>query len=103
MIYDIYVQYDDENYKDVYLDMALEDYHGEVYRAHLVKHKDSHTFEMNSDILYSPNGAVEFQVLKSNDIPSWVRNLHRHLTPRMYDVMETGVVIRRFVEDAEAA
>lgn len=103
MIFDIYVQYDDEDYKDVYLDMALDDYHGEVYRAHLALVKSEQSVEMNSDILYSPSGDVEFRVLSSNDIPSWVRNLHRYLTPRMHEVMKTGKAIRRWLEDEEVA
>ena len=103
MIFDIYVQYDDEDYKDVYLDMALEDYHGEVYQAHMTLDKASGVLTMHSDIFYSPSGDIEFRVLSSNDIPSWVRNLHRHLTPRMHEVMKTGKAIRRWLEDEEVA
>lgn len=99
MIFDIYVQFDDEQYKDVYLDMALEDYHGEIYRAHLALDKASNEVELNSDVLYSPSGEIEFTVLKSNDVPSWVKRLVIHLTPRMHEVMKTGVVIRRFLEE----
>lgn len=103
MIFDIYVQYDDADYKDVYLDMALEDYHGPVYRAQLTLDKAINHVEMSPDIFYSPSGEIEFTEMHPNDKPEWVKRLVLHLAPRMHEVMKNGKAIRRWLEDSEAA
>ena len=101
MIFDIYVMYDDGDFKDVYLDMALEDYHGATYRAQLCLDKAKGVATLNSNIFYSECGDIEFDVRDPNEVPSWVKRLIIHLTGRMHEVLEKGKSIRRWLEDEE--
>ncbi|MBK8467603.1 MAG: hypothetical protein IPL32_17455, partial [Chloracidobacterium sp.] len=52
MIYDIYVENDDSDYRDVRLDMALEDYTEDTYSVVLTLDRDYGTRSMG-DVLYA--------------------------------------------------
>lgn len=100
MIYDIYVMYEDDEYKDVRLDMALEDYAGACYHVTLTLDKCIGVTQLQ-DFCFAPPDK-SFDEIASNDVPDWVRNLARFLRPRMEEMMSKPVNtrIQRWMEDA---
>lgn len=99
MIYDIYVENDDKDYRDVRLDMALEDYTEDTYSVVLTLDRDYGTRCLGG-VLYGA-GDKFFVELNKNDVPEWVKRLTITLTPRMHEVMSDYMnkPITRFMDE----
>ena len=100
MIYDIYVETDDADYRDVRLDMAIEDYQSDTYSVTLTLDRVFATRGLD-DVMYAASGQ-HFVPLTKGQVPEWVKRLIITLTPRMHDVMDdpNSVPITRWLEEA---
>jgi hypothetical protein len=99
MIYDITVTYEDEDFRDVAVDMALEDYAHDCYRLSVIYDKAEDTVKL-CDVDFCEDNDDEFHYVPTNELPEWVRRLSEHLTPRA-SAMARGEItkpIKSFVE-----
>lgn len=100
MIFDIKLNRDDDNVREVALYMALEDFDDNSYRVRLIKDKTQLGVEARlDDIVYCEGRHFPYEQVSRNNIPSWVKNLVRYLEPRMHEVMKTGLYVRSFVDE----
>ena len=92
MIYDIYLANEDENYRDVALDMAIEDFDKGCW--HVVT-----TLELESDTIdkpsfgYSESVNEPFKEVNEKEAPRWVRVMAMRMFPRI-EAMLRGRIIQ---------
>ena len=101
MIFDIYLHYEDADYRDVVLDMALEDYAGESWRAQLTLDKSQLGVPAQlGDIERCVGNDDTYEPADRNEIPGWVKNLTTFLRPRMEAVMAGEPEVSSFMDEA---
>ena len=100
MIYDIVVINEDEEYKDIELTAAFEDYADATWKVVLTLFKEKQHSEL-CNWEYSPDSCSHFDELRPGDVPDWFRNLANYLKPRMIEMLDkaVGTRVERFVSD----
>ena len=102
MIYDIELTNDDQNYRDVQLDTALDDYAGPTWKRVVTLEKESEEV-LVADWEFSAEGCISFEAVPPNDVPLWCKRLYAHLEPRIMEMLKAPnpKPYRSFVESLQ--